>query len=210
MTQTPPSRRAVRDMFRSTAEMAICPTGADPLTMMVLRAEAECDRLGWGGEREAPLRWFWLHDQGPLAGSNLTGVAMGLADMGETLDQLHPLQLVQALEAHMTTVDRDLIGFILVSEGWMVTWAPEDQATRARAIAAAGRREIWRQPDRVETRLAHLQMLTGQHRHVLRVRGQDCDPQSVGPLPGGEAGELPPAMYRLATTLRRRKYGRRG
>lgn len=203
MTEEKPPRRAVRNMFGSSAELQICPSGSDPLAMMAFRAEAECERLGWGGEREAPLRWFWLHDQGPLL-DQMRSVAMGPADMSEALQSLHPLELLQTVEEHMTDVDRDLVGFVLVAEAWTVTYAGGDRAGRERAMAAAERREIWRQPDRKENRIAELQMLTGQRRTVLRVRGEEPV------LVGSPAGDVPAALRKLAVTLRRRKYGRRG
>lgn len=205
----PPPRRAVRDMFRSTAEFAVVPAGDDLLTTMVLRAEAECDRLGWGSEEAAPLRWFWLHDNGALP-NGMASIAMGVADMSEPLESLHPVALIEALEQHMVDVDRSLVGFILVNEGWMVRWRSDDPATRNRVLAAADRRELWRQPDREETRVATLQMLTGQTRSVMRIRGEETTPMPYVPLPVGDAAAVPAALYRLAVTLRRRKYGRRG
>lgn len=206
MNEQPPRQRR-QNVFNTSAEFEVCPTGADPLAMMVLRAEAECEKRGWGGEREAPLRWFWLYDNGVLPGG-MSSIAMGLADLKEPLEMLSPVSLVEALERYMFRVDRSLIGFILVNEGWMVRWHGNDAETRARVMAAAERRQLWQQPDREEIRVAELQLLTGDSCTATRVRGEE--PSLWGPMPVGDAGAVPVAMRRLAATLRRRKYNRRG
>lgn len=207
MTDIPPPQRSAPNIFGTTAELQMVPPGDDPLEAVAMRAEAECDRLGWGSEREAELAWFWLYDNGSLPGGQAS-LAMGRAEMSDDLAGQHPVHLIEGFGKHMTRVDRQLIGFVLVHEAWMVLWEGDDVATRDRAMAAAGRREIWRQPDRQEVRIAELQMLTGQHRTVMRIRGGD--PMLFGPLPVGDSGAVPAAMRHLATTLRRRKYGRRG
>jgi hypothetical protein len=189
-------------------ELNIVPPGTDPLSAIALRAEAETDALGWGGERDAALQWFWLYDQGQLSGGgNLRGIGMGLAEVGMDLDGKHPVVLLDYLARHVKP-SRDLIGFVLVQECWIATWAGGDEENKARILAAAERREIWRQPDRLEARVAQVQMLTGQTRAVLRIRGQE--PQLVGQLPGDVDSLVANGMRQLADTLRLRKYGRRG
>lgn len=201
-------RRSVRDLLGSTAEFNIIPDGADLLDTLVLRAEAEAQARGWGTERDADLRWFWLYDNGPLP-NGMASMAMGLAQSSPALEGLHPVQLIDLLEQYTTRVDKALVGFVVVVEAWMLVYADGDEPNRARVWAAADRREVWRQPDRREVRTAWLQMLNGQTRSVIRVRGQD--PQLLDwPLMPKDAEDVAGAMRRLAVTLRRRKYGRRG
>lgn len=171
-----------------------------------MRVETEVDALGWGGEREAPIRWWWLGDAGEWPGSK-RGMALAPAPLSDVLASMHPAQLAAAFEEHMTKVDKDLVGFVMAHEGWALIHSEDDHETEARAFAAAKRREIWKQPDREEVRTVFLQMLTGQSRSVIRVRGEQ--PCLVG-VPQYGAGEIPTALRRLAVTLRRRKYGRRG
>jgi hypothetical protein len=192
-----------------TVEFAVCPPGQDVLAQIAFRAEAEADRIGWGGEREAPLYWFWLHDNGRLS-ADLASIAMSEGDLGPELQLLYPVQLIQTFEHHLRRVQRTLMGFVLVSEGWMATYSEDNKAEMDSVWAAANRREIWRRPDRMEIRTARLQMLSGQTRSVLRVRGQE--PKLMADLPPSRdvTIEIPAAMARLATTLRLRKYGRRG
>lgn len=192
----------------SSAELNIVPQGTDPLDAITLRAEAEADALGWGSEREAELRWFWLYDHGEIpGGGNLRGVGMALAEVGMDWDGKHPVTLLNYLAQHVKP-RRDLIGFVLVHECWIACWDGGDDETKARILAAAERREVWRQPDRQEARVAQLQMLTGRTRCVLRIRGQE--PQLVGLAPGDADSMVATAMRGLADTLRLRKYGRRG
>lgn len=195
-----------------TADFDVCPPGEDVLARVALRAEAEADKEGWGGEREARNHWWWIHDNGNVAGAGrtLSSLALAEADLDAEVTQLHPVDLVAVLERSVTRVPRTLMGFVLVSEAWMLAYKPDDEASRRRVFSVADRREVWRQPDRVEVRTVHLQMLTGKTRAVLRMRGQK--PILANDLPPNRdvVVEVPAAMARLATTLRLRKYGRRG
>jgi hypothetical protein len=195
-----------------TAGLEVCPPGEDVLAAIALRAEAVAEEAGWGGERDAPNQWWWLHDNGHLAGASpsLSSIAMVKSKLGPDLELLHPVELVNVFEEHLHEVAQTLMGFVLVAEAWMLSYQPDDRAGRERVFDVANRREVWRQPDRMEIRAVRLQMLTGQDRCVLRIRGQD--PMLVGDVPPSRDVmiEVPAALARLATVLRRRKYGRRG
>lgn len=189
-----------------TAELVVCPPGEDPLGLALLKAEADADAAGWGSEREAVLWWWWLHDNGRLPNGTAT-IAMRLADVPADTAVVHPLPLIEWMLTHLPPVNRTLIGFALVQEAWILQHGG-DPASEARALAVAARREVWKQPDRIEARMASLQMLTGATRNVIRIRGEA--PVMVGPTRAGDPGEVPAAMARLAVALRLRKYGRRG
>jgi len=141
---------------------------------------------------------------------NVVGEAFTVYKLGPDLELLHPVELVNVFEEHLHEVAQTLMGFVLVAEAWMLSYQPDDRAGRERVFDVANRREVWRQPDRMEIRAVRLQMLTGQDRCVLRIRGQD--PMLVGDVPPSRDVmiEVPAALARLATVLRRRKYGRRG
>lgn len=196
-----------------TADLEVCPPGEDVLAAITFRAEAEAEEAGWGGERDAPNHWWWLHDNGRVAGGSpsLSSIAMVKSKLGPDLELLHPVELVNVFEHHLHEVGRTLMGFVLVAEAWMLSYQPDDRAGRERVFDVATRREVWRQPDRVEIRTARLQMLAaGEARCVLRIRGQD--PMLVDAMAQSRDViiEVPAAMDRLATALRRRKYSRRG
>jgi len=199
-------------MLPPTAQLEVCPPGQDVLTQIALRAEAEAEAAGWGGERDAPNHWWWLHDHGTVAGSrgNLASIAMVSGELDADMEILHPVELAEVFDRSLTRVPRTLVGFVLVSEAWMLVFEPGDDAGRERAFDVASRREVWRQPDRVEVRTVQLQMLTGQTRTVLRRRGHE--PIVAADLPPSRdvTVEVPAALARLAKTLRLRKYGRRG
>lgn len=191
-------------IFNTMPEVVVLPDSEDAWAAIALRAEALAHEAGWHDE-DSPTELFWLHEH-PVPGLG-AGVAVGTPDVPAEYKAIHPVPLLEMIRRHMTRPRRDLVGFVVVVEGWMVVGNPDDVAERKYAQALSAERRLRDHPRRIEIRQAHLITLTGQERVVIRRRDGEPIVKSVG---REYDGAVPHAMRDLANALRLRKYGRRG
>lgn len=188
-------------------EVFSVPDEGDHWSAIALRVEAVAHRAGWHGDDDSPTELFWLREH-PVPEGIGFGVAVTHPDVPDYVKAVHPLPLLEMIERTAHNPGKNLLGFVVVVEAWMVVGeAAVLHEQRRRATEVGGEGRLRDHPDRIEIRQAHLITLAGQERVVMRARDGEPMVQVVG---REYAGAVPGAMRSLAATLRRRKYGRPG
>lgn len=195
-------------LLDSMPEVVMVPAGDDPWSAVALRAEAYSHAKGWHSNETAPTGLYWLYQKDDVGGLG-PAIAVGTPDLPPGMDLLHPVPLLEGLEQRMLKPPRDLVGFVVVVEAWMVVANRADPVATALADELAEQRRLRDHPGRIEVRVAHLiTTLPGlDERVVMRRRGQEPHVFPVGP---DYDGASPHAIRSLAKALRRRRYGRKG
>ncbi len=194
-------------LLDETVEVVVLPTNEDPWSAIALRTEAIAEREGWHDD-EAPTGLYWLHEHDDVGGLG-PAIAVAVPQFPEgRFPSLHPVPLLEMLARRMVRPPRDLAGFVLVTEAWAVVQNRDDVAGTKYVEALGAERRLHQHPGRIEVRQAHLIMLAPRHeRLVFRLRGAEPEVHQVGPE---YEGAVPDAVRGLATTLRLRRYGRKG